>query len=200
MFEKIFTWFLSILSLLFPKAECIYIKEHMIDIGLVPVNIYWIDDINVLLSSYGQTFIYNTITRGRNEIETCERCIYGFDQGLVYCKYEHRVISSTKEFSTTIYVYDSRAKLLYEKNLFPTVLPYECTKRYISLRPAYSFLEQKDYVLDISKDSFKEVSVESKQTIFNGVAKKDTVLSEREDLERLIVLDEYNRIWVYVRE
>ena len=200
MVKKILTVITTIISLLFPTKESVYIKDHIIDISFIPVNIYWIDDSNILLCSYSQTFIYNTITRGKNEIETCEKCIYGFDQGLVYCKYEHRVISSTKEFSTTIYVYDSRAKLLYERNLFPTVLPYKCTKRYISLRPAYSFLERKEYVLDISKDSFKEVSIESKQKIFNGITKKSTVISEKVDLERLIVLDEYNRIWVYVRE
>ena len=74
---------LLILSLIFPQKEDIYIKDHMILTNHTPSYIYWIDDSNVLLSSYGNTVIYNTINRKSNVIDTCKDCIYGYDFGLL---------------------------------------------------------------------------------------------------------------------
>ena len=134
-----------LLLLLFPKEE-VYTKEYPIYIPQIPHHIYWIDDINILLSSYGYTEIYNIYTRKSNTIDTCDTCIYGYDKGFVYCKYEHRGIQSMKEFSTTLYIYSMRGELLYSKDLFPTVIPIICLKDYVILESAYSFLEQKRYI------------------------------------------------------
>jgi hypothetical protein len=200
MLEKIFTWFLGILTFLFPKGEGIYVKEHMIDIEFVPVNICWIDDINVLLSSYGNTFIYNIYNRESNKIDTCESCLYGYDSGFVYCKFEHREIQSIQEFSTTISLFDIQDFLIFRKDIFPTVVPSNCSRKNVLLYPAYSFLEQNNYVIDIEKDSFEESDLEEEEKIFNGIPDNYLILSQRRDSNILIVMDEFNRLWVYTKK
>jgi len=190
---------LYILLLIFPKED-IYTKQYAINTLHIPKYIYWVDDINVLLCSYGYTQIYNTRTRHMSEIDTCEKCIYGYDRGFVYCKYEHRLIESMREFSTSIFVYDIDGNLLYSKDLFPTVVPLVCTRDYIVLTPAYSFLEQKTYLIDIKRDMFREYEYVRVKREYNGIQEEYITVSERNDLERLIVLDGYYRLWVYEKQ
>ena len=158
----------------------------MIDIKYVPVQIIWVDDINVLLSSYGYTEIFNTYNRKSNTINTCANCIYGYDFGFIYCKYVNRNISSMDEFSTTLDVYDIKDSLLFTKDIFPTVLPILCKKDYIVLGTNDPNLEQNTYILDTKSNTFEE---------------KDTQEEIKElyskDMNRKIVLDEYFRLWVY---
>lgn len=177
---------LYILSLLFPKDEVVYIKEYMIDIKYVPVQIIWVDDINVLLSSYGYTEIFNTYNRKSNTINTCANCIYGYDFGFIYCKYVNRNISSMDEFSTTLDVYDIKDSLLFTKDIFPTVLPILCKKDYIVLKTNDPNLEQNTYILDIKSN-----------TLENTDTRKEIKELYSKDMNRKIVLDEYFRLWVY---
>ena len=191
MLKELLTY---ILLLLFPKEE-VYTKEFEIYTSQIPQHIYWIDDINILLSSYGYTEIYNIYTRKSNTIDTCDTCIYGYDRGFIYCKYEHREIQSMEEFSTTVYIYNIDGELLYSKDLFPTVIPIVCLKDYVVLESAYSFLEQKRYLL--KNDVLKEVSYIKKKEIFKGIEGSNTVVSKRKDSSKVIVLDEYTRLWLY---
>lgn len=175
-----------ILSLIFSKQEDIYIKEYMIDTKYVPQYIYWIDDINVLLSSYGYTEIFNTYNRKSNAVDTCNNCIYGYDSGFIYCKYVNRNISSMKEFSTTIGVYDIKNNLIFSKDIFPTVAPIVCKRDYIVLKTNDPNLEENTYVFDIKKDTFEiyEERIENKEWYSKDMRKK-------------IVIDGYYRLWVY---
>ncbi len=186
MFKEILFY---ILSLIFSKQEDIYIKEYMIDTKYVPQYIYWIDDINVLLSSYGYTEIFNTYNRKSNAIDTCKNCIYGYDKGFVYCKYENRDISSMKEFSTTIEVYDIKNNLIFSKDIFPTVAPIVCKRDYIVLKTNDPNLEENTYVFDIKKDIFEiyEERIENKEWY-------------SKDMRRRVVIDEYYRLWFYERK
>ena len=74
----------------------------MINTKYLPVEVFWIDNTNVLLSSYGYTQLFNTENRDSSIIDTCENCIYGYDKNFVYCKYINRDIKSKDQFSTTI--------------------------------------------------------------------------------------------------
>lgn len=175
-----------ILSLLFPKDEVVYVKEYMIDTKYTPVQIVWIDDINVLLSSYGYTKIFNTYNRGSHTIDTCTNCIYGYDFGFIYCKYINRNISSMDEFSTTLEVYDIKDRLLFTKDIFPTVAPILCKEDYIVLKTNDPNLEQNIYILDIKSN-----------TLENTDTRKEIKELYSKDMNRKIVLDEYFRLWVY---
>ncbi len=190
---------LYILLLIFPKEE-VYTKQYVINTSHIPKYIYWIDDINVLLSSYGYTQIYNTLTRDMSEIDTCSECIYGYDMGFVYCKYEHRLIESMEEFSSSVYLYDIGGNLLFSKDMFPTVVPLVCTRDYILLHTAYSFLEQKTYLIDIKGDVFREYEYLKRESKYNGIQGKYITVSESRDLSRLIVLDEFYRLLVYTKK
>ncbi|KKP41917.1 MAG: hypothetical protein UR34_C0011G0067 [candidate division WS6 bacterium GW2011_GWC1_33_20] len=183
-----------ILSLIFPHTEDIYSKQFLVDTPFVPEYIYWIDDSNVLLSYVGGGVIYNIQNRNSNTLQECNDCIYGYDFGFVTCRYVHREIQSMDEFSSTIY--------LNEKSMgvFPTVVPIICKSDYVVLRNAYAFLEQKMYVADFKKGSFKEYVKEKKKDSFNGIENGYITLSKSNDLSKVIVLDRYYRLWVYERE
>ena len=86
-------------------------------------------------------------------------------------------------------------ELLYSKDLFPTVIPIICLKDYVILESAYSFLEQKRYIL--KNDVLKEIPYIQKRDSLKGIESTYTIVSKRNDLKKVIVLDEYSRLWVY---
>lgn len=191
---------LLILSLIFPQKEVVYVKDHMILTNHTPSYIYWIDDSNVLLSSYGYTQIYNTDNRKSNVIDTCKECIYGYDYGLFYCKYVHRDIDSMDEFSSTIYQYNSKGVLIFKKDIFQTVVPLVCKKDYILLETGDPVLEQNTYLLNIKENIYEKVEKEESKEEIKGIDIKYLSLSKSKDTEKVIVLDEYKRLWVYMRK
>jgi hypothetical protein len=185
MFKEILFY---ILSLIFPKQEDVYIKEYMLDTKYIPQEIVWVDDINVLLSSYGYTEIFNTYNRKSNVIDTCDNCIYGYDFGFIYCKYTNRDISSMDEFSTTLEIYDIKNVLLFSKDIFPTVVPTVCKREYVILKTNDPNLEQNTYSLDI-KMGILEKTDEQKE-IKEWYSK---------DMSKKIVLEDDYMLWVYMR-
>jgi len=187
MFKEILFY---ILSLIFPKHEDTYIKEYMIDTKYLPQYIYWIDDINILLSSYGYTEIYNTYSRKSNIIDTCSDCIYGYDRGFLYCKYENRDIQSMREFSSTVQIFDDKNVLLFSKDIFPTVVPLVCKKDIVILKTADPILEQKIYILDIVANSLKE----------EEFPENNDYMTRSKNLEKMVILDRYYRLWLYRKE
>lgn len=101
------------------------------------------------------------------------------------------------EFSTTVYVYDSKNTLIFQKDLFPTVIPIICKKEYIIFKNAYSFLEKKTYYLDIQKNTFEEVShLKKEKNIPNLPNYRNISIGE----ERILLLTEENLLTVYKRE
>ncbi len=191
---------LLILSLIFPQKEVVYVKDHMILTNHTPSYIYWIDDSNVLLSSYGYTQIYNTDNRKSNVIDTCKNCIYGYDFGLFYCSFKHRDIDSMDEFSSTIYQYNSKGELIFKKDIFQTVVPLVCKKDYILLETGDPVLEQNTYLLNIKENIYEKVEKEESKEEIKGIDIKYLSLSKSKDTEKVIVLDEYKRLWVYMRK
>ncbi|HRX44114.1 MAG TPA: hypothetical protein P5059_02600 [Candidatus Dojkabacteria bacterium] len=191
---------LLILSLIFPQKEVVYVKDHMILTNHTPSYIYWIDDSNVLLSSYGYTLIYNTNNRKSNVIDTCEKCIYGYDFGLFYCSFKHRDIDSMEEFSSTIYQYNAKGELIFKKDIFETVVPLVCKKDYIVLETGDPVLEQNTYLLNTKENSYERYVKDFKEEEIKGIDSKYLSLSKSRDQEKIIVLDEYKRLWVYMRE
>lgn len=191
---------LLILSLIFPQKEVVYVKDHMILTNHTPSYIYWIDDSNVLLSSYGYTQIYNTDNRKSNVIDTCKNCIYGYDFGLFYCSFKHRDIDSMDEFSSTIYQYNSKGELIFKKDIFQTVVPLVCKRDYILLETGDPVLEQNTYLLNIKENIYEKVEKEESKEEIKGIDIKYLSLSKSKDTEKVIVLDEYKRLWVYMRK
>jgi hypothetical protein len=188
---------LLILSLIFPPKEDIYVKDHMILTNQIPSYIYWIDDSNVLLSSYGYTQIYNTYNRNSNVIDTCKKCIYGYDYGLFYCSYEHRDIDSRDEFSSTIYQYNSEGNLIFKKDIFETVIPLVCKRDYIILETGDPQLEQNTYVLNIKENTYERYVKDFKEEKIKGIDIEYGLIFKSMNLEKIIVMDQYNRLWVY---
>ena len=191
---------LLFLSLIFPPKESVYVKDHMILTNLSPSYIYWIDDSNILLSSYGYTQIYNTNNRKSNVIETCNTCIYGFDFGLFYCSYEHRDINSRDEFSSTIYQYNSKGELIFSKDIFQTVIPLVCKRDYIVLKTRDPVLEQNTYILNIQEDMYEKYEMEVKEEKIKGIDGGYISISKSKDMGKIVILDQYKRLWVYRKE
>ena len=152
----------------------------MINTKYLPVEVFWIDNTNVLLSSYGYSQLFNTENRDSSVINTCENCIYGYDKNFVYCKYINRDIKSKDQFSTTIEIFDINNQLLYSKDIFQTVAPVKCGSSSILLHTNDPNLEQHSYILDIKKDSLKEIKENIKDTKewFNNVKTKKIIIGE----------------------
>jgi len=189
-----------LLSILIPPNESVYIKEHMINTIYAPLYVYWIDDSNILLSSLGYTKIYNTNLRGGETIDTCEKCIYGYNSGLFRCEYENRNIDNKDEFSTTIYQYNTNGDLILKRDIFESVFPIVCKKEYVILATSDPMLEQKLYVLDIQNDEFKEYVKPKKKLSFEGVEEGYITGSKSNNEKKLVVLDKYYRLWVYTKK
>lgn len=155
MFNKIF---LSLITLFnsFQTPTLAYV----LPIESNPINIYWISQNNILISYPNKGDIFNLESRQRNKLDDCTNCIYGYDKEILKCEYVHRDISSPEEFSTSIYVYDSKNELIFQKDIFPTVIPISCKKDSIILKSAYSFLEQKKYSLNTETGELKEYKKE----------------------------------------
>jgi len=191
---------LLILSLIFPQKEVVYVKDHMILTNHTPSYIYWIDDSNVLLSSYGYTQIYNTDNRKSNVIDTCKNCIYGYDFGLFYCSFKHRDIDSMDEFSSTIYQYNSKGELIFKKDIFQTVVPLVCKKDYIVLETGDPVLEQNTYLLNTKENTYEIYVKDFKEEEIKGIDIEYLSLSKSKDMQKVIVMDQYKRLWVYMRK
>lgn len=167
--------------------------EYILPTSKIPLNIYWISHDNVLLSYTSHSEIYNLENRTKNMIEDCKNCIYGYEGELLRCEYVHRGIKSMDELSTTISLYDSKDTLLFKRDLFPTVIPIVCKKKYIVLQNAYSFLERKTYQLNIENGELLEIQ-SSKGKKIDGLPEY-TNISVGE--KRLILLTEENLLRVY---
>lgn len=144
--------FLFILTLFFRDEESFDYSKYLDE---KPLHTYRISDKNILLSYSDGADIYNIETRQRNTLEKCTNCVYGYDGEIVRCEYEHRQIESIEEYSTSISVYDSSNDLLSTYDIFPTVTPFVCTKRYVLLKSAYPFLEQNTYILYLDTGELK---------------------------------------------
>lgn len=162
MLEKL----ILLLTILLPRNEPTYTQEYFTQLQQTPLNIYWISDDNILLSYINSAEIFNLENRQRNVLEECTNCVYGYDKEIIRCEYIHRDIQSTDEYSTTINIYDSRTNQIYTKDIFPTVIPTICTRNYLILKNAYSFLEDKTYLLNLHTDELKEIEKEQRITVW----------------------------------
>lgn len=197
MFKEILFY---LFSLILQNKEDTYIKQYMIDTKYVPQYMYWIDDINILLSSYGYTEIYNIRSRKSNVVGTCENCIYGYDKSFIYCKYENRNITSKEQFSTTVSVYDKDDSLIFSKDIFPTVMPITCSKSNLLLRTSDPILEQNLYSLNLRDATIKGIPLPNTIHSFKGVEPGYVAISKRKDMKGIVVLDKYYRLWLYLKK
>jgi hypothetical protein len=99
-----------------------------------------------------------------------------------------------QEFSTTISIFDSKENLIFKKDIFPTVIPVTCTKKYIVLKNAYSFLEEKTYFLDIQKSELKDFKKENKDLPIKDPPPYKNISVGK---EKIILLTKDNFLTVY---
>ena len=59
----------------------------------------------------------------------------------------------------------------------------------------YFHIKKKKYIL--KNDVLKEIPYIQKRDSLKGIESKYTIVSKRNDLKKVIVLDEYSRLWVY---
>lgn len=187
---------LSLLTILLPQQAITYTKEYLLNTESIPLNIYWISEDNILLSYLNGAEIFNLENRTRNRIEGCSNCIYGYDRELLRCEYVHREIQSIEEFSTTVYLYDFKENLIFQKDIFPTVIPAICKRDYILLKNAYPFLEKKSYVLDVNSEEIKDYIQQRKIIDVEGLPKYTNISIGK---ERLLLLSKENILSVYKR-
>jgi len=194
MLKTLTLFFLSIFS---GEEGIPYTKEYILPTEQIPLNIYWISQDNILLSYLNTAEIFNLEGRVRNKLDVCSNCIYGYDREFLRCEYIHREISSMEEFSTTVSMYNSRNELLFTKDIFPTVIPHICKREYILLKSAYSFLEQKTYLIDTRTEEFS-IHERKKQRLDIKALPKYKEISIGK--EWLVLLNEENLLYVYRRE
>jgi len=194
MLKTLIIFFLSLLS---PDENITYSKEYILKTEQIPLNIYWISENNILLSYLNTAEIFNLESRERNVLQDCKNCIYGYDREFLRCEYVHREIYSMDEFSTTISMYNSKNELLFTKDIFPTVIPVICKREYILLKSAYSFLEQKTYLIDTNTGESSIHESKKQRLNINGLPQyKDISVGSK----WLVLLSEENLLYVYRRE
>lgn len=175
---------------MFLSSEPEYLKEYMIASSVNPLYVYWIDESNILVSDIESSFTFDLVSREKKDLESCESCITGYDEGVIYCEYVHRMIQSEEEFSTTIIVKDLEFKVLNTFELFPTVIPVVCKRDWVVAKSAYAFLEQRKYLIqsrgigEVENRKSKDMKGLINYTVSN-------------DKERMVGLDEYNILWMY---
>lgn len=170
---------LCILTMLILKPER-YEEEYIIQLEQPLLNIYWISENNILLSYINSSEILNLENRSRYKLGNCTNCVYGYDREIVRCEYSHREIHSMNEYSTTVSIFDESNNLLYTKDIFETVTPVICMKEYILLINAYSFLEEKNYLLNTETGNINILNrIQEKDVFKNGNRKiylKDSLI------------------------
>lgn len=86
----------------------------------------------------------------------------GYDNGLIFCKIEHYIISSNKEFSTKFIIFDERRSVIKELKFFETIRPLYINRNIIIATTAVDFLEKHFYKISIENSSIEEIFLKEK--------------------------------------
>lgn len=136
----------------------------------------------VLLVNEGEVLELNVISRSVKKIGQRESNEFvGYDNGLIFCKIEHYIIQSEKEFSTKLTVLDNKRKVVKELKFFETIRPLYIDKKIIIATTAVDFLEKHFYKIDIESKDMEEIFLEN-------IPRKESVVNVREDV--------FGNVWV----
>ncbi|NLE30935.1 hypothetical protein GX618_01505, partial [Candidatus Dojkabacteria bacterium] len=95
---------------------------------------------------------------------------------------------------------NSKGELIFKKDIFQTVVPLVCKKDYIVLETGDPVLEQNTYLLNTKENTYEIYVKDFKEEEIKGIDSKYLSLSKSKDMQKVIVMDQYNRLWVYMRE
>jgi hypothetical protein len=112
--------------------------------------------------------------RGNNEF-------VGYDNSLMFCKIEHYIIQSEKEFSTKFTVLNKQREVVKELYFFETIRPLYINRDIIIATTAVDFLEKHFYKIYIESGEIEEI-------FLKDVQKKENIVNVREDV--------FGNIWV----
>lgn len=193
MFKNIFLLLTTLFSSLMGGSKQ-YKELYVIEKDISPVYIYWIDDINILVSMYESSFKFNLETR---EKEILSDGLVGYDNGKhIKCEYRNVQIESSDECSTFLELKDLDGNLLYTTCMFPTVKPVVIEDGLLIAKSSFSFLEQKYYRVDFNSGKYEEYEMKKSKREYKGIEdyKQSTV---SKDGKYVVVLDRFNRLVVY---
>ena len=137
------------------QSEILVIEEFKIDIDpITPV--YWINNNEILVNEYEESYVYNIIDRESKElfIKGVNE-IYGYDNGEIYiCKTETKDRNTIDDYSTHLSKTDLDGNLLLDIELKPTLEVLECRDNVI-LKTVFP-IEEKFYVFSNDLYELKE--------------------------------------------
>ena len=194
MFKNLFLLLTTFLSSLIGGGKE-YKQLYVIEKDISPVYIYWIDDINILVSMYDQSFKFNLETKSKDVLSDG---LVGYDNGkYIKCEYKNVQIDNSDQCSTFLELKDLDGNLLYNTCIFPTVKPIVIEDGVLIAKSSFSFMQQNYYKVDFKSGTFKILKEKEKEIKkYKGIEDfKQSTISESG--EYVVVLDRFNRLVVY---
>lgn len=195
MLKNIFLFFIYPFFL---NSHLSYTREYLLQTEDIPLNIYWISEDNILLSyPTNVADIYNLESGQKNRLDKCNKCVYGYDGEILRCEYINRNINTPQDPATTIYMYNSQNDLIFQQDLYHTLLPVVCKKEEILLRVNHPALQEKIFSLNTKSGELKNFQKQFKKVDIDGLPKyKNISISKK----RIILLTNEGYLTVYKRE
>jgi hypothetical protein len=155
-----------------------YMVPNIADIQQV----IYVDIHRVLLVNEDSILEVNVLKRDVKEIgKRGNNEFVGYDNSLMFCKIEHYIIQSEKEFSTKFTVLNKQREVVKELYFFETIRPLYINRDIIIATTAVDFLEKHFYKIYIESGEIEEI-------FLKDVQKKENIVNVREDV--------FGNIWV----
>lgn len=166
------------LSVLISGERTEYIVANIVDIQQV----IYVDIQRVLLVNEESVLEVDVLQRNVKEIGKREGNEFvGYDEGLIFCRIEHYIIQSEKEFSTKFTALNKQREVVKELSFFETIRPLYIDGEIIIATTAVDFLEKHFYKIDIVSGDMEEI-------FLKDIPKKEHVVKVREDV--------FGNVWV----
>lgn len=166
------------LSVLISGERTEYMVANIVDIQQV----IYVDTQRVLVVNEGSVLEVDVLQRGVREIGKRDGNEFvGYGDGLVFCRIEHYIIQSEKEFSTEFTVLNEQREVVKELSFFETIRPLYIDEDIIIATTAVDFLEKHFYKIDLASGDMEEIFLEY-------VPKKKNFVNVREDV--------FGNVWV----
>jgi len=158
------------------------ITEYMVPNITDIQQVIYADIHRVLLVNEESILEVNVLKRDVKEIgRRGENEFVGYDNSLMFCKIEHYIIQSEKEFSTRFTVLNKQREVVKELYFFETIRPLYINRDIIIATTAVDFLEKHFYKIYIESGDMEEI-------FLKDIQKKENIVNVREDV--------FGNIWV----
>lgn len=158
------------------------ITEYMVPNITDIQQVIYADIHRVLLVNEESILEVNVLKRDVKEIgRRGENEFVGYDNSLMFCKIEHYIIQSEKEFSTKFTVLNEQREVVKELYFFETIRPLYMDNNIVIATTAVDFLEKHFYKIYIESGDMEEI-------FLKDIQKKENIVNVREDV--------FGNIWV----